>query len=207
MPADRNDSDKFDKLLQVIEKASSATARVEALIELRLLDDNHFSQRVMETLKSALSDSEGNVRSETVMTLAFLFKDEIIPLLLSSCNDADPRVRSSVIAAMSYIGVYDDTIKHFLSSCLLDTSDDIRDRAARALGRLGAMEMVDDLCDMALEDPSNLVRVGAISSLGMLDYHNPTLDDELKKLLDLPETHPQVIYAILDYLHQFTLVE
>ncbi|MHA2333521.1 MAG: HEAT repeat domain-containing protein [Candidatus Hodarchaeales archaeon] len=188
-------------LLRTINESTTTSLRVEALIGLRLLDNIPLSQTVLTTLKSALNDPLREIRIEATMTLSFLFKEDAVSLIMSLCSDDDPRVRSSVIAGLSYIGNYDDRIKRFLKECLSDPSDDIRDRAARAFGRLGATDMISKLREIAFEDQSELVKSGAIIALGMLNY--PGMIEILEPFLEFPETSIMIKFAILEYLEQF----
>ncbi len=151
---------------------------------------------VHSKLEKALDDQNANVRGETIMTLAFLEGELAIPLLEPLMED--PAVCSNVVAALSFIGV---TPSHDISKKMINylnsPEPDLRDRSARALGRLKVDQAKDPLLELAKSDSSAAVRVGAVVGLGMLE--DPQLNPKIRQLLQ-SETSTSVLSAIHETL-------
>ncbi|MFX0013260.1 MAG: HEAT repeat domain-containing protein [Promethearchaeota archaeon] len=153
-------------------------------------------------LEEALADPEPGVRKETVMTLAFLMKSEnafsiITPLL----DDPILDVRSNTLAALSFIGVRptSDVLEKLIADFLHAPEPEIRDRCARALGRLKIFQARSHLLELAKNDSSSSVRAAAVIGIGMMKQADSQLKSELIRLLD-SETSQGVISAINETL-------
>jgi HEAT repeat protein len=107
------------------------------------------------------------------MSLAFLEGEIAIPLIEPLINDRAQSVRSNVFSAFSYIKKRPspEVLKQMLTY-LNDPSDDVRDRCARSLGRLNVEEAFSGILNLAKNDPSPVVRTGAVVSLGMMKNDN-----------------------------------
>lgn len=201
-----NSSDKksrFDHFLQEIESVSSYR-RAEAVKRLGQMKEVNISDLplpVHKLLEKALYDPEEEVRRETVMSLAFLEGEIAIPLIEPLINDRAQSVRSNVFSAFSYIKKRPspEVLKHMLSY-LNDPSDEVRDRCARSLGRLNVEEAISKILNLAKNDPSPVVRTGAVTSLGMMKNDNPVnLTSMIQDLLNT-ENSKLVQAAIVETL-------
>lgn len=178
MDIDSDKSDKksrFDQFLQEMESVSSYQ-RAEAVKKLGQMMDLQISDlplNVHSLLEKSLFDPEEEVRRETVMALAFLEGEIAIPLIEPLINDQAQSVRSSVFSAFSYIKKRPspEVLKKMLSY-LNDPSDEVRDRCVRSLGRLNVEEAISSIFDLAKNDPSPVVRTGAVVALGMMKNDN-----------------------------------
>ncbi len=147
-------------------------------------------------LEKALNDPEPPVRKEAAMTLAFLEGDIALPLLEPLLEDPIQTVRSFTIAALSYIGKK-PSIKSVnrLIDYLSDPNPEIRDRTARALGRLQIVQAKQNLLGIAESDVSPIVRAGAIVGLSLFKQKDPDLKSKFQHLLRV-EKSSIVIEAI-----------
>ncbi|MFX1285714.1 MAG: HEAT repeat domain-containing protein [Promethearchaeota archaeon] len=146
-------------------------------------------------------DPVAEVRGEAAMALAFL-EGEIALLLLEALLD-DPvlSVRSTAIAAISFIGITPPPIiTNKMMNFLTAPEPELRDRCARACGRLKINQAKDKLLELAKTDSYSAVRAGAVVGLGM--FKDPQLEMEVRQLLSA-ETSPQVISALHETLALF----
>jgi HEAT repeat protein len=151
-------------------------------------------------LVKALSDPSAEVRKETVMTLAFLEGEFAIPILEPLLDDPVQFVQSNTIAALSFVGVTPaPDISEKMINFLNSPEPEIRDRCARALGRLKVSQAKEHLLKLAKTDSVPAVRVGAVVGLGMLENGDPQLKLEIRKLLR-SETSTPVISTIHETL-------
>lgn len=151
-------------------------------------------------LEQALFDSAAIVRKEAVMTLAFLEREIALPLLEPLLDDLDQSVRSTTIAALSYIGISPKTeVVEKMIEYLNAPEPEIRDRVARALGRMNVLQAKDQLLEVARNDPSPSVRTGAVVGLGILKNEDPELETHIHQLLQ-SETSNVVVIAINEAL-------
>ncbi|UCE14347.1 MAG: HEAT repeat domain-containing protein, partial [Candidatus Heimdallarchaeota archaeon] len=105
-------------------------------------------------LEHALFDPAATVRKEAVMALAFLEGEIALPLLEPLLDDSNQSVRSTTIAALSYIGICPKAeVLEKMIAYLNAPEPEIRDRVARALGRLNVLQAKDHLLDRARNDP------------------------------------------------------
>jgi len=178
--------EELSKLLEKME-ASSPYVRAEAIrkigrMEIPLAD---IPMELHSSLVTALSDPAAQVRAEVVMTLAFLEGEIINPLLEPLLSDPVDIVRSNTISALSYTKApLSDILAKKLRECMNEKNVQIRDRCARALGRL-KVQGADKILMHTLEnDSSAVVRSGAVVGLGLLDFLESDLlerlDDHLK---------------------------
>ena len=163
------------KLEKTVEEicAFSGYRRAEAIKELGQ-QDLHIQDiplKVHGLLEKALSDPMPEVRKEAVMTLTFLEGSVAAPLIEPLLQDSDITVRSNVIAAYSFMENFVPTeiLVKKLQGFLTDDDPEIRDRAARAMGRLNILHVKHDLLQLAKNDPSPIVRAGAVAALGMYE--------------------------------------
>lgn len=193
-------NNQLDTIIQDMDSTNSQI-RAEAIKKLGQMDIqvDDIPDIVHSKLEKALIDQDSFVRGETVMTLAFLTGELAIPLLEPLMDD--PAVCSTVVAAMSFIGVTPSIeISNKMMSYLHSPKPDLRDRSARALGRLKVNQAKDLLLELAKSDSSEAVRVGAVVGLGMLE--DPQLTLKIRQLLQFESSLP-VISAIRETLRLF----
>jgi len=156
-------------------------------------------------LENALSDPTPEVRSEAVMTIAFLEGGIAVPLLEPLLEDSDVNVRSNVISALSYTKINpSEKLAEALIDCMKDTNINIRDRCARALGRLKIHAAENILLQAVLEDISPIVRAGAVVGLGMLENVSEELISQLGSHLNTEESD-LVKHAIEESIARLTI--
>ncbi len=198
--ADNRLNNHLETIIRDMESPESRT-RARAIKQLGQMDlqVENLPVIVHSKLEKALVDQNANVRGETVMALAFLEGELAIPLLEFLMED--PAVCSNVVAALSFIGVTPSLdISKKMMNYLHSPEPDLRDRTARALGRLKVYQAKDALLELAKSDDSVAVRVGAVVGLGMLE--DPQLKVKIRQLLH-SETSALVIAAIHETLGLF----
>ncbi|PWI47266.1 hypothetical protein CEE45_12785 [Candidatus Heimdallarchaeota archaeon B3_Heim] len=174
------------KLLDELE-ATSSFIRAEAVrkigrMEIPLTD---IPMDLHSRLVKALSDPAPEVRAEVVMTLVFLEGEIIVPLLEPLLSDSVDMVRSNTISALSFSEApLSEILSEKLIECMNEKSIQIRDRCARALGRLKVQGAEKILLETLQKDTSFVVRTGAVVGLGMLDFINSEVIDQLNIHLD-----------------------
>ena len=147
-------------------------------------------------LEKALADPSPEVRAEAAMTIAFLEGKIAVPLLVPLLKDPVDNVRSNVISALSYTNTpMDEKLSDMLINCLQDSNVQIRDRCARALGRLQIKNAEDILVKCLEHDSSPVVRTGAAVGLGKLEKLSPNLLEALHSISQT-ETSPLVKHVI-----------
>ncbi|MFX0181876.1 MAG: HEAT repeat domain-containing protein [Candidatus Hodarchaeota archaeon] len=203
MPSDLMDN-QSNLLKQIMEdmnsKNSLKRAKAIKLLGQMELSIHDISLNLHSKLEDALFDSESKVRREAVMTLAFIEGTVAIPLLEPLLNDPVLSVRSKAIAAISFAGgTPSDSLVCKLIEFLNDPTPEIRDRSARALGRLHAFQAKKKLIELAKSDKSPVVRTGAVVGLGLLNDEDSSLKSTLCHLLK-SETSNSVISAINEVL-------
>ncbi|MHA1214403.1 MAG: HEAT repeat domain-containing protein [Candidatus Hodarchaeales archaeon] len=204
MSSEPNDKVNFEKLLDEINSFSSYR-RAEAIKEIGQLDIKiqDLPLEVHSRLEKALADPAPEVRREAIMTLVFLEKELALPLIEPMIDDKDQSVRSSTIAAYSFIqSKPSKKLVEKLTGALKDNNPEIRDRAARALGRLKVLETKEQLIKIAMVDKEPLVRAGAIAALGMmseLDNRDTGLYERIKDMKK-NESSDMVLNTINDTL-------
>jgi vesicle coat complex subunit len=165
--------------------------RVEAIKKIGKLDIpiSDLPLDLHSMLEKALFDPAPEVRSEAVMTIAFLEGEITAPLLEPLLSDSDANVRSNVISALSYTKIAaSDKLAKSLIECMKDTNVHIRDRCARALGRLKINAAETVLIKTVFEDISPIVRTGAVVGLGMLENASLELISQLRSHLITEES-------------------
>ncbi len=193
--------EELSRLLKKME-ASSSYVRAEAIrkigrLEIPIAD---ISMELHSKLVSALSDPTSEVRAEVVMTLAFLEGDIINPLLEPLLSDPIDIVRSNTISALSYSKApLSDNLSKKLRECMNEKNIQIRDRCARALGRLKVQGAEEILLHALIYDSSAVVRAGAVVGLGLLDFLDSELLDQLDGHLN-KETSEMVKQTILEVI-------
>ncbi len=197
-----------NQLEQIIREMDSMShsKRAETIKRLGQMDLQIEDLPIMlhSKLVKALSDPSSEVRKETVMTLAFLEGEIAIPILEPLLDDPIQSVQSNTIAALSFIGVTPTPdISEKMMNFLKVPEFEIRDRCARALGRLKVSKAKEHLLKLARTDSVPAVRAGAVVGLGMLESGNPQLKMEISQLLK-SETSTPVISTIHETL---TLIE
>ncbi|MHA1975201.1 MAG: HEAT repeat domain-containing protein [Candidatus Hodarchaeales archaeon] len=204
MAADPENEVDLEKLLQEINSFSSYK-RAEAIKEIGQLDIKiqDIPLELHSRLEKALADPAPEVRKEAIMALVFLERELALPLLEPMLDDKDQSVRSSTIAAYSFIQFKPHKkLINKLTRALNDSNPEIRDRAARALGRLKVLETKDQLIKLAKSDKEPLVRSGAIAALGMM-AESDNKDLEVYKIIEAMKIHESsdiVINTINDTL-------
>ncbi|MHA2106499.1 MAG: HEAT repeat domain-containing protein [Candidatus Hodarchaeales archaeon] len=174
--------EELSRLLEKLE-ASSSYIRAEAIrqigrMEIPIMD---IPMELHSKLVTALSDPAAEVRAEVVMTLAFLEGEIINPLLEPLLSDPVEIVRSNTISALSYSKApLSEISSKKLLECMNEKNVQIRDRCARALGRLKVQGAEKILLHTLEYDTSAVVRIGAVVGLGLLDF----LDSEVLERLD-----------------------
>ena len=174
--------DQLSFLIQDME-AISSYKRAEAINKIGKMDISitELPIDLHSKLEKALSDPAPEVRSEAVMTIAFLEGEIAVPILEPLLEDSDVNVRSNVISALSYTRIKpSDKLAETLIECMKDTNVHIRDRCARALGRLKINAAENILMQAVLEDISPIVRAGAVVGLGMLENVSSELISQLR---------------------------
>jgi HEAT repeat protein len=187
LTVDDHSSEEIDELIQEM-NALSSYRRAEAIKQIRKINFqiSDLPLKLHSQLEIALHDPEAVVRSEAAIALAFLEGEIAVPLIEPLLNDPNLSVRSSTLAALGYTATTpsDSVIEKML--CLLkDPDPEIRDRCARALGRLQVTQSISELLKLAKNDKSPAVRAGSIVALGMFDIkkHPILLLSQLKKPL------------------------
>lgn len=203
MPSDLMDN-QSSLLKQIMENINSKSSfkRAKAIKMLGQMDlsIHDISLNLHSKLEDALFDPESKVRREAVMTLAFIEGDVATPLLEPLLNDPVHSVRSKVIAAISFAGgTPSGSLVDKLIEFLNDPTPEIRDRSARALGRLHVFQAKTKLLELAQSDKSPVVRTGAVVGLGLLNDEDQSLQSILCQLLQ-SETSSSVISAINETL-------
>lgn len=198
------DNQITSQLEQIIQEMDSESPqkRAEAIKQLGQMDLHIEDIPIMlhAKLEKALFDPIAEVRKETAMALAFLEGEIAIPILEPLLDDPIPSVRSTTIAALSFIGISPNSdISEKMMNFLLDPDPKMRDRCARALGRLKISQAKDQLLKLAKTDSSPAVRTGALVGLGMLEDRDPQLKLEIQHLLK-SETSTSVRSAIHETL-------
>ena len=164
-----------EEILRLSEEieASSSFIRAEAIRRIGKMNIpvTDIPLDLHSRLVKALSDPAPEVRAEVVMTLAFLEGDIINPLLEPLLSDSVDIVRSNTISALSYSEApLTDILSEKLIQCINEESIQIRDRCARALGRLKVHGAEKILLETLVNDSSHVVRTGAAVGLGLLDF-------------------------------------
>jgi HEAT repeat protein len=182
--------------------SENSTRRAKAIEKLGQMDLSIYdiSVDLHSKLEEALFDTDSNVRKEAAMTLAFIEGEVAIPLLEPLLNDPNQSVQSKAIAAISFIGIKPSefTVEKLIKF-LNDPNPELRDRSARALGRLQVFQSKTKLFELAESDKSHLVRTGALVGLGLLNDSDPELESKIYQLLT-SETSSLVISAIKETL-------
>ncbi len=179
-------NDDLTKLLEDLE-ASSSYIRAETIRKIgkMKIPITDIPMELHSRLVKALSDPAPEVRAEVVMTLAFLEGDIINPLLEPLLSDPIDIVRSNTISALSYTQApLTELISEKLLNCMNEKSIQIRDRCARALGRLRVRGAEKILLDTLENDSSPVVRTGAAVGLGQLEFLDSEILDKLNSRLD-----------------------
>lgn len=177
--------EKIDKLLLEVDAVSSYK-RAEALKQLGNLELNiqDIPLELHKKLEMALRDPEPEVRSEAIMALTFLERELAIPLIEPLINDKSDIVKGKILAALSYIGKPPNSVlAEKMIACLGHPNEEIRDRCARALGRLKVENSISNLLNLVKTDSSEIVRAGAVAAIGMFEIKDPTISNELEKIL------------------------
>ncbi|WP_455141198.1 HEAT repeat domain-containing protein [Candidatus Hodarchaeum mangrovi] len=155
-------------------------------------------------LEKALLDPMPEVRKETIMALTFLEGNIAFPLIEPLLEDPEISVVGTVIAAIGFLKFNPSPeLINKLIAFLSSPNPEIRDRTARAIGRLKIQSASESLINLASNDPSPVVRAGALVGLGMLGKNSDPSDQTLYyKLLQLleSETSHLVISAIKETL-------
>ena len=164
-----------EELLSLSEEleASSSFIRAEAIRKIGKMESpiSDIPLELHSRLVKALSDPAPEVRAEVVMTLAFLEGAIINPLLEPLLADSVDIVRSNTISALSYSEApLTASVSEMLVRCMDEESIQIRDRCARALGRLKVNGAKKILLETLANDSSHVVRIGAAVGLGLLDF-------------------------------------
>ncbi|NHJ01642.1 MAG: HEAT repeat domain-containing protein [Candidatus Heimdallarchaeota archaeon] len=177
---------KIETLLHDMQSVSSYH-RAEAIKQIGnlQLSIQDIPLEVHKKLELALRDPEPEVRSEAIMALAFLEQELALPLLEPLFDDQSDLVKGRLLAALSYIGVTPNpSLTEKLIAYLNYPNEEIRDRCARALGRLKIKNSKLELLNLVKNDPSEMVRAGAVAALGMIQIKDNFLSTELEKLLE-----------------------
>lgn len=197
-----------DQLSFLIEdmEAISSYKRAEAINRIGKMDITitELPIDLHSKLEKALSDPAPEVRSEAVMTIAFLEGEIAVPLLEPLLEDSEVNVRSNAISALSYTRIKpSDKLAETLIECMKDNNVHIRDRCARALGRLKIHAAENILMQAVLEDISPIVRAGAVVGLGMLENVSSGLIPQLRSHLN-DEESDLVKHAIEESISRLT---
>lgn len=192
----------IEEFEETVMNNSSGYLRAQALKELRKYDIEMFNDanKLKILIKMTFKDPEPVVRAEAITTSSFLFKRNILEEILVLKDDKEVIVISALIAALGYIGIWNDEVENFILSCLDVYSEEIRDRAVRAIGTSKTKDHIEILKEIALGDSSELVKSSAIVSLGILKVDD--LRKDFESLLELKETSKTIKTAILDYFGQ-----
>jgi len=195
--------------LQTIRKelnSLSGYRRAEIIKQLGQMDlqIQDIPLEIHSALEKALLDPMPEVRKETVMALTFLEGNIAFPLIEPLLEDPEIPVVGTVIAAIGFLKLNPSPeLINKLVSFLSSPNPEIRDRAARAIGRLKIQKASESLIKLASTDTSPVVRAGASVALGMLGKNDNPIDQSLyDKLLQLleSETSNLVISAIKETL-------
>ncbi|MCA9914900.1 MAG: HEAT repeat domain-containing protein, partial [Anaerolineae bacterium] len=157
----------------------------------------------VEPLITALTNSDGFVRSYAATVLADIRDTRSITPLIAALDDPSDRVREQVIIAL---GSFGQDVLSPLMEVLNDPSEIIRDGVVSVLERLMLPESVAPLYSM-LHDPSPQVQSHAVSALGWIGG-TEAVDTLMSLLLD--DTAPMVriqVIATLGWLRERRTVE
>lgn len=183
-------NDELSLLIEDMEDFSSYK-RAEAIKKIGKIDIpiSELPIDLHSKLEKALSDPAPEVRSEAVMAIAFLEGEIAVPLLEPLLIDPDVNVRSNVISALSYTETKpSEELAKTLIDCMKDTNIHIRDRCARALGRLRINTAKKVLLQAVLTDISPIVRTGAVVGLGMLESVPSDYVSQLQSRLNIEDS-------------------
>jgi HEAT repeat protein len=126
-----------------------------------------------DALAAAREDEDEFVRIAALSALARIDDARVVPLLIGSLGDPEPRVRASVAYALAPTGKpwaskHRPSVRASLVGGLADPVKEVRHAAADGLRRLGDVDAVDALI-AALGDPEAWVRGNVAETLGELE--------------------------------------
>ncbi len=116
-------------------------------------------------LVEALSDSDGQVREQAAIGLAFTPGGDVIGPLLRALTDEDAQVREKAAIGLAFRR--DPRVVEPLLTAIEDTDAQVREKAAIALGASGDDRAVAAL-QQAMRDPDSQVREKAVAGLVLL---------------------------------------
>ena len=129
------------------------------------LDEPQESAGITATLIDALGDTDGQVREQAALGLAFTPGAQVIAPLISALKDTDAQVREK--AALGLAFRRDPRIVEPLLNAIDDEDSQVREKAAIALGASGDERAIAAL-KKASADPDSQVREKAVAGLTLL---------------------------------------
>ncbi|MCO6438591.1 MAG: HEAT repeat domain-containing protein [Phycisphaerae bacterium] len=124
------------------------------------------SDRSLQVLIDALTDTDPTVRSCAAMGLGVVEPDRAIPALIGRLEDDDGNVRAKAAEALGRTGSILGVAP--LIQALRDDADDVRIATAKALGNIRSDQPVDALVFSLKHDRVGAVRAASASALGLI---------------------------------------
>jgi hypothetical protein len=129
------------------------------------LDDQISGASITQALVDALGDSDGQVREQAAMGLAFTPGSAVVDPLLNALKDSDAQVREKAAIGLAFRR--EPRIVEPLLAAIQDSDSQVREKAAIALGASGDPRAMSALTK-ATKDPDSQVREKAVAGLILL---------------------------------------
>ncbi|OLS14297.1 MAG: hypothetical protein RBG13Loki_2085 [Promethearchaeota archaeon CR_4] len=161
-----------------------------------------YDPRALDPLLGLLENTDENIRAAAALAIGRLEEKEAIPALLKRINDGNSKVRRNCIWALERIGFEKnrDQIRDNLVKYLNDDTEDVRNEAAIALGKLGDVRALNRLEGILKENKNNNSRYYAALALGKLKIPRSIeiLESTLKQESDTIIKN-KIIASLIDY--------
>jgi hypothetical protein len=128
-------------------------------------DDQTSRSSLTNALVEALRDTDGQIREQAAIGLAFTPGSAVIDPLLGALKDPDAQVREKAAIGLAFRR--DPRIVDPLLTAIEDSDSQVREKAAIALGASGDARAIEALTK-AMKDPDSQVREKAVAGLVLL---------------------------------------
>lgn len=181
------EGDVLDPLIEVLKNDSSPKVRANAAMSLGQLSN----ENAIQSLISALSDTDAFVRGMIVYSLGLLkAKEALNSLIMILETDPDKEARMAAADSLAQIGD-EKAIKHLVSAYVNDPEDSVKAESRDSLNRLAKQLKITEI-DVLIQNEMEKRQKAQISSAQVV--RDQFLDDMQKKET---EKHRKEIIAII----------
>ncbi len=138
-------------------------------VESRDIDPAGLRERALDTVRLALVDENGQIKSNAIEVVATTGSKQLMPLVIRLLKDDSLAVRFA--ASLAIGDVRYSAGKYPVRGLIKDSNPNIRIAAAYALARLGEKQYADVIRSAAMS-PDQFVRANAVVLLGKLGDKN-----------------------------------